>query len=255
VNEQLVVRGLGMRYGEHRVLADVDLAVGQGAVTAIVGPSGCGKSSFLMCCNRLHETVPGAVCTGSVLIDGQDIQQPGIDLIALRRNVAMIFQRPNPFPCSIADNLAIPLREHGCRAAAERRDRSEAALRRVGLWDEVADRLRESAARLSGGQQQRLCIARALALEPQILLLDEPCSALDPLASARIEELIAELRRDYCLVIVTHNLAQARRVADRIAVFWQRDGIGTCIEVGDTEAIHADPREAETKAYFAGRLG
>lgn len=246
---------VGLAYSGQRVLADISLTFKSCAVHAIVGPSGCGKSSFLHCCNRLYEHIPGAAMQGQVFFQGRDIHAADSDLLQLRRNVAMIFQKPTPFPCSIADNLAIPLREHGCKSRDERSMRSQHVLQAVGLWDEVKDRLKQSAARLSGGQQQRLCLARALVLEPQVLLLDEPCSALDPLATGRIEELIKGLRRDYCVVLVSHNLAQARRLADHIAVFWQRDGVGRCIESGAAADIFDNPQSAEAQQYFSGVLG
>lgn len=237
-------------------LRDVSLRMPAGEITAIIGPSGCGKSSFLSCLNRMCDLVPGARVEGSVYVDGEDILQPGVDVRALRRRVGMIFQRPNPFPLSIRRNLELPLREHGlARTKPELDELVEAALRDVGLWDEVKDRLGGAALKLSGGQQQRLCLARALALNPRVLLLDEPCSALDPLAGGVVEDLIARLRGRYTLVVVTHNLAQARRIADHVALFWHRDGAGRLVEADATEALFERPREDITRAYIRGERG
>ncbi|WP_353254166.1 phosphate ABC transporter ATP-binding protein [Salinisphaera sp. PC39] len=246
-------RDLTVSYRGRTALAGVDLGVRRGRITAVIGPSGCGKSSFLASLNRLTDLTPGCRVTGRVLLDGRDALAETGDLIALRRRVGMIFQQPNPFPLSIARNLDLPLKELGVHASNERRDRAEQALRRVGLWDEVRDRLQSPALSLSGGQQQRLCLARAVALEPEVLLMDEPCSALDPIASATVEELIQDLSGRYTLVVVTHNLAQARRIADDTAVFWQRDGAGRVIEAGTTRQVFETPRDEQTAAYVEGR--
>jgi len=251
----LRLRGLGVDYAGARALAGVDLDVPAGGITALVGPSGCGKSSLLATINRMSELVPGCRVTGEVRVGERDVYASSQDVIELRRRVGLIFQRPNPFPFSIAKNITLALREHQSCTRAEEPQRVERALRDVGLWDEVADRLDTSATRLSGGQQQRLCLARALALEPEVLLLDEPCSALDPIASARVEEHIAELRGRYTMLVVTHNLAQARRLAERTALFWVRDGVGGLVEEGPTEELFERPRESLTKEYVAGAVG
>jgi len=248
-------RGFGLRYDDHRVLADVDFDVAAGSVGAIVGPSGCGKTSFLHCVNRLCDLIPGTRPEGSLRWDRNEVLVPGCDLHRLRREVGMIFQHPEPFPGSIAGNVELALREHGMGDRTERRKRVERALRDAALWDEVHDRLDRDATTLSGGQQQRLCIARAIALEPRALLMDEPCGALDPLATAAIEELIARLKTRMTILIVTHNLAQARRIADTTAVFWLRAGTGTCIEQRPSAELFADPRTDEARAYLLGELG
>ena len=224
-------------------------------ITALVGPSGCGKTSFLSCLNRLADLVPSCSVSGAVFLDGKDIRAPDCDVMGLRRRVGMIFQKPNPFPLSVRKNLEFPLREHGLRDRAGLDRAVEAALRDVGLWDEVKDRLGAPALALSGGQQQRLCIARAIALEPDVLLMDEPCSALDPLSSGVVEDLVARLRRRYTVLIVTHNLAQARRLADQVAVFWAVDGVGRLVEHGDVQQIFDAPRDPLTAAYVRGLRG
>lgn len=249
----LETRGLSVSYGATSALADVSLRIRRGRITAVIGPSGCGKSSFLASLNRLTDLVPDCRVTGRIFLDGRDTLTETGDLIALRRRVGMIFQQPNPFPLSIARNLDLPLKELGVRHRDERRARSERALRQVGLWDEVAGRLQASALSLSGGQQQRLCLARAIALEPEVLLMDEPCSALDPIASATVEDLIQRLSGRYTMVVVTHNLAQAQRIADDTAVFWLRDGAGRMIETGPTRQIFEAPRDEQTAAYVTGR--
>lgn len=250
-----LTRGLGLAYGGRTAFSGVNLALRRGALTALIGPSGCGKTSFLTCLNRLDELVPGARVAGRVEIDGHDIRSPAQDVVVLRRRVGMIFQTPSPFPLSIRRNIELPLREHGVRERAIVEGATESALRAVGLWDEVKDRLDSPARALSGGQQQRLCIARALVLEPEALLLDEPCGALDPLSSGVVEDLIASLRGRYTVVIVTHNLAQARRIADDCALFWTRDGIGAMIEHGPAQRLFSSPREELTAAYIAGARG
>jgi len=252
---RLEARGLTVRYGRRPALDGVNLAVAAGEITALVGPSGCGKSTFLQSLNRLTDLIPGCRVEGSVRLDGEEILAPGCDLLALRRRVGMIFQRPNPFPLSIRRNLELPLKEHGIRDPAERRAILEGALRDVGLWREVHDRLETPATGLSGGQQQRLCIARALALEPEVILFDEPCSALDPLASGVVEDLIHSLKGRFTVVIVTHNLAQARRIADTTALFWVVDGAGRLVERAPTERFFRAPQEALTQEYVTGMRG
>ncbi|TAN22359.1 MAG: phosphate ABC transporter ATP-binding protein [Acidobacteria bacterium] len=246
------VRQLDFFYGAHQVLFGVDLEVKRNEILALIGPSGCGKSTFLRCLNRLNELIPGARLTGEVLLDGQDIYAPGTDLMQLRRRVGMVFQRPNLFPLSIWDNIAFGLRINGlARGRRGETERIEQSLRGAGLWDEVKDRLRRPALALSGGQQQRLCIARALAIEPEILLMDEPASALDPIATARIEDLARELKERYTLVIVTHNLQQAARLSDRTCFFLS----GRVVETGATSRLFAQPVHKATEDYITGRFG
>jgi len=247
------VRGLSIGYGGKCVLDGVDLDVRKGAVTALIGPSGCGKTSFLMSLNRLTELVPRCSVAGRVRLGGRELDA-ATDTRWLRRRIGMVFQRPTPFPVSVARNLHLPLRDSGC-PRSELRARTEAVLRRVGLWDEVAGRIDSPADTLSGGQQQRLCIARALVLEPEILLMDEPCSALDPLSTRRIEELIRSLRGTVTMVIVTHNLGQARRLADDVAVFWSRGGRGALIESGPAKGVFSAPAHPDTAAYLEGLQG
>lgn len=250
----LTVSDLSVGYGGTPALQDVSLELAPGAITAIIGPSGCGKSSLLAALNQLTDMTPDCRISGSIRVGGHDIHAPGTDLVALRRRVGMIFQQPNPFPLSIRRNLEIPLRELGL-GRNERRRRVSDALDRVGLWAEVRHRLDAPALALSGGQQQRLCIARAIALEPEVLLFDEPCSALDPIAAETVERLVAALRGRYTVAIVTHNLAQARRIADYTALFWWRDGAGRLIESGPTERLFTAPRDPLTAAYVEGRRG
>ncbi|MBR9910884.1 MAG: phosphate ABC transporter ATP-binding protein [Gammaproteobacteria bacterium] len=251
----LQVRNLSVAYGQQSVLDNVSLDIFQGCITALIGPSGCGKTSFLSSLNKLIELAPGARLSGQVLFDGQELLGAPVDVLALRRRIGMIFQKPNPFPLSIQRNLELPLKEHGVRDKQLRAHKIETALRDVGLWDEVADRLQASALSLSGGQQQRLCIARALVLEPEILLMDEPCSALDPIAAAVVEELIQRLRGRYTVVIVTHNLAQARRVANYAAFFWMKERVGKLIEFGQCQQLFETPGHALTAAYVSGASG
>lgn len=249
----LSIRGLCVAYDGRVVIDQVDLDVLEGRVTALIGPSGCGKTSLLLAVNRLSDLVPGCMVTGRMRFAGIDLATAP-NPRWLRRNIGMVFQRPNPFPISIRENLRLPLREHGC-PRSELDDRVRGGLERVGLWSEVSSRLGESALRLSGGQQQRLCLARALTLEPRLLLMDEPCSALDPLAAERIESLIGELRGEHSIVIVTHNLAQARRVADDVAVCWSQGGSGCVIESGIAERVFANPQQPDTAAYLKGLRG
>ncbi len=244
-----------VHYGGKRALRGVSREIPSRRITALIGPSGCGKTSFLSTLNRLAELVPACRVGGRVWIGEQDVYARGVDPGALRRRVGMIFQKPNPFPLSIRRNIELPLLEQRRLPRAEREAVVEDVLERVGLWKEVRDRLDRSALALSGGQQQRLCLARALALEPEVLLLDEPCSALDPLSSATVEDPGASLRDRCTLVIVTHNLAQARRIADHVALFWVVDGSGTLIEHGPTEQIFGAPSHELTAAYVKGIRG
>lgn len=246
----IAVENLTLRYGEKAAFEGVSLEMPEGEISALVGPSGCGKTSFLNCLNRLSEMIPGTSMSGRVRLAGEDVAT--LDVLSLRRRVGMIFQKPNPFPLSIRRNLELPLREHGVKEVDAA---IEAAFRDVGLWDEVKDRLESPAPALSGGQQQRLAIARALALKPEVLLMDEPCSALDPLSSGVVEDLIRSLRPRYTLVVVTHNLAQARRIADRTALFWAQGGPGRLIESGPTSEVFGAPRDPLTAAYVNGIRG
>jgi len=248
-------RGLSLTYGGKTAFSGISLPVATGSITALIGPSGCGKTSFLNCINRLTDLIGGCRTTGLVEVGGVDIRCPNTDVVTLRRRVGMIFQKPNPFPLSIVQNLEFPLREHGVRDSRGRGESAEAALRDVGLWDEVKDRLNSPALALSGGQQQRLCLARALVLKPEALLMDEPCSALDPLSGGLIEELISGMRGRYTVLIVTHNLQQARRIADHAAFFWMRGGEGRLIEHGPAEEIFENPRDELTAAYVSGIRG
>ena len=246
------VKTLNVSYSERRVLDGINAEIQPNQVTALIGPSGCGKSTFLRTLNRMNDIVPGARIEGTVTIDGRDIYAPAVDVVDLRRRVGMVFQKSNPFPKSIFDNVAYGLRINRLvRSSEELRGRVEASLKAAALWDEVKDRLHASALALSGGQQQRLCIARALAVDPEILLMDEPASALDPIATQRIEELIYQLKQRYTIVIVTHNMQQAARVSDVTAFFW----LGKLVEVGPTDRIFTAPREKLTEDYVTGRFG
>ena len=243
-------RGFSFWYGAKQALHAIDLAIPPRAVTALIGPSGCGKSTFLRAINRMHDLQAGTRHEGQLMVDGEDVNQV-TDVTALRQRVGMVFQRWNPFPRSIYENVAYGPRINGVAARTELDAVVEQSLRRAALWDEVKDRLRESALGLSGGQQQRLCIARALANEPEVLLLDEPASALDPIATQKIEELLYELKRDLTVVIVTHNLQQAARISDRTAFFF----VGRLVEVDETHRMFTSPREDQTEAYITGRFG
>jgi phosphate transport system ATP-binding protein len=249
------VEQLSLHYGQKPAFHDVTLAINQGCITALVGPSGCGKTSFLTSLNRLTDLIPGCRLSGRIRLDGLDVLAPQTDVIRLRRRVGMIFQKPNPFPLSIRKNLEFPLREHGLRDRKRLASTIETGLRDVGLWDEVKDRLDSPALALSGGQQQRLCMARALVLAPEVLLMDEPCSALDPLSSGIVEDLITSLRSRYTVLIVTHNLAQARRIADYAAFFWVQNGAGRLIEAGTAKQIFGNPHDPLTAAYVSGMRG
>jgi phosphate transport system ATP-binding protein len=249
---KMTARGVNVFYGEKQAIRDVSIDVYTDQVTAFIGPSGCGKSTFLRCLNRMNDTIDVARVTGEIALDGADIYSPGMDVVQLRARVGMVFQKPNPFPKSIYENVAYGPRIHGL--AANRADLDgivEASLKRASLWEEVKDRLADSGTALSGGQQQRLCIARAIAVDPEVILMDEPCSALDPIATAKIEELIDELRGRYAIVIVTHNMQQAARVSQRTAFFH----LGSLVEYGDTADIFTAPREQRTKDYITGRFG
>lgn len=243
---------VSVHYGEKQALKDVSIEVHEDRVTAFIGPSGCGKSTFLRCLNRMNDTIPTARVTGKIELDGHDINAPSMDVVQLRARVGMVFQKPNPFPKSIYENVAYGPRIHGLAASrAEMDETVEKSLKRAGLWEEVKDRLLESGTALSGGQQQRLCIARAIAVDPEVILMDEPCSALDPIATARIEELIHELRGRYAIAIVTHNMQQAARVSQRTAFFH----LGELVEYGKTSEIFTNPREQRTQDYITGRYG
>lgn len=251
----LEARNLSLYYRDKPAFEGVDLVVYQGCITALVGPSGCGKTSLLTAFNRLSDLIPGCRVTGDVRLAGATIYDLSHDVAALRRRVGMIFQKPNPFPLSIRRNITFPLAEHGVKDKTQSHEILETVLRQVGLWDEVKDRLDAPALSLSGGQQQRLCIARALALKPEILLMDEPCSALDPISSGIVEDLISSLRAKYTVVIVTHNLAQARRIADHVAFFWVQNQTGRLIEKGPAKQLFESPREELTSAYIKGMRG
>jgi phosphate transport system ATP-binding protein len=248
---KIKVRNFDFYYGETKVLHGIGLDIPEQQVTALIGPSGCGKSTFIRSINRMNDIIPEAHAAGTIEIDGKNIYAPGTDVVELRRRVGMVFQKSNPFPKSIYDNVAYGLRIGGTHGRRELNDTVEKSLRRAALWDEVKDRLHESALALSGGQQQRLCIARALAVDPEILLMDEPASALDPIATTKIEELIWELKANYTIVIVTHNMQQAARVSDRTAFFM----LGKVVEFGDTKTIFMTPREKITEDYVTGRFG
>ena len=243
------IRDLAVRYDDRLALHDVTFQVASNEVTAIIGPSGCGKSTFIRCLNRMNDTVAGAKVEGTVLYHGQDLYARGVDPIEVRKRIGMVFQRANPFPKSIYDNVAYGPRSLRIRGDLD--DRVETALRQAALWDEVKDRLKRSALSLSGGQQQRLCIARAVSVRPDVLLLDEPTSALDPISTARIEELISELKTDYTIAIVTHNMQQAARVSDKTAYMY----LGELIEFGVTDQIFLRPNRRETEDYITGRFG
>ena len=249
--QKAVMRNVDFFYDSFRALKNISLPLHDKRVTAFIGPSGCGKSTLLRILNRIYELYPGQRATGEVLVDGENILTAGLDLNVLRAKIGMVFQKPTPFPMSIYDNIAFGIRLYERLPRSELDDRVESALRRAALWDEVKDKLRQSGLSLSGGQQQRLCIARAVAVEPEILLLDEPASALDPLSTQRIEELIAELKSDYCIAIVTHNMQQAARSSDYTAFMY----LGELIEFDETERIFTHPAQKQTEDYITGRFG
>jgi phosphate transport system ATP-binding protein len=256
--KRIEVSGLHAYYGAVHAIEDISMTVEPRSVTAFIGPSGCGKSTFLRTLNRMHEVIPGARVEGKVMLDDEDLYGPGVDPVAVRRVVGMVFQRPNPFPTmSIYDNVAAGLRLNGTRRKSQLDEIVERSLKGANLWNEVKDRLNRPGAGLSGGQQQRLCIARAIAVQPQVLLMDEPCSALDPISTLAIEDLIAELKSQYTIVIVTHNMQQAARVSDRTA-FFNIAGTGKpgkLIEIDDTSKIFTNPSEKATEDYITGRFG
>ena len=249
MSDIITVQDLNLWYGAAQALHHVSMEIPEKSITALIGPSGCGKSTFLKTLNRMNDLIPGVKVTGSVLYKEQDVF--AMDVSQLRREVGMVFQKPNPFPMSIYDNIAYGPRTHGIRNKARLDDIVEQSLRSAAIWDEVKDRLKKNALGLSGGQQQRLCIARALAVEPQVLLMDEPTSALDPISTSKIEELATELKERYTIVIVTHNMQQAARISDRTAFFL----LGELVEYGDTEQIFAQPRDKRTEDYITGRFG
>ncbi len=251
-NTKIAAHSVSVFYGEKCAIDNVSIDIGNDYVTSFIGPSGCGQSTLLRSFNRMNDTVAGARVEGEILLDGQDIYTSGMDVVQLRARVGMVFQKPNPFPKSIYENVAYGARIHGLAAGKPDLDKIvERSLRRAGLWDEVKDRLNESGTALSGGQQQRLCIARAIAVDPEVILMDEPCSALDPIATARIEELIGELKGRYAIVIVTHSMQQAARVSQRTAFFH----LGKMVEYGKTSDIFTNPRETRTQDYITGRYG
>jgi phosphate transport system ATP-binding protein len=247
----LQVSNMNFWYGAKQALFDVNVAVARGQVTAFIGPSGCGKSTLLRCFNRMNDLIEHTRVEGQILLDGHDLYSPDVDVIELRKHVGMVFQKSNPFPKSIYDNVAYGLRIQGTADKATLDEQVERSLRKAALWDEVKDRLRDSALQLSGGQQQRLCIARAIAVEPSVLLMDEPCSALDPGSTARIEELIQDLKQEYTIVIVTHNMQQAARVSDVTAFFY----LGKLIECDTTSRMFTNPTNKQTEDYITGRFG
>jgi len=251
--DKLVTRHLSAYFGKVRAVHDVNLNFPANVVTAIIGPSGCGKSTLVRCLNRMHEVVPGARAEGEVLLDGENIYAPGVDPVQVRRRTGMVFQKPTPFPTmSIEDNVAAGLKLNGVGLKASERDEIvERSLKQAALWEEVKDRLRRPGASLSGGQQQRLCVARALAVQPEVILMDEPCSALDPISTARIEELLLELKTNYTIIIVTHNMQQAARTADYTAFMYT----GDLIEFDETRSIFTNPARRETEDYITGRFG
>ncbi|WP_243544306.1 phosphate ABC transporter ATP-binding protein PstB [Pseudodesulfovibrio tunisiensis] len=243
--------GLDFHYGDFKALEDINLEFEANRVTALIGPSGCGKSTYLRCINRMNDLIPGTRVDGRMELDGEDIYAPGLDVVSLRRRVGMVFQKPNPFPKTVFENVAYGLRVNGIKDREFIGQRVEESLKGAALWDEVRDRLHKSALGLSGGQQQRLCIARALAVEPEVLLMDEPASALDPIATQKIEDLIHELKKSFTIIIVTHSMQQAARVSDRTAFFF----MGRLIEVDRTRAMFTKPKNKQTEDYITGRFG
>ena len=251
-NPRMTCRDINVYYGEKQALKDVSLDIAGNEVIAMIGPSGCGKSTFLRCLNRMNDTIDICRVTGNIILDDEDINQPGVDVVLLRAKVGMVFQKPNPFPKSIRENVAYGPRIHGLAADRNQLDEIvENSLQKAGLWDEVKDRLDDSGTSLSGGQQQRLCIARSIAVSPEVILMDEPCSALDPIATAKIEGLIDELRENYTIIIVTHSMQQASRVSQRTAFFH----LGDLIEVGSTRQLFTNPEHQLTEDYITGRFG
>jgi phosphate transport system ATP-binding protein len=249
---KILAQNVNVHYGDKQALKNVSVAIPERSIMAFIGPSGCGKSTFLRCLNRMNDTIQSCRITGSIIIDGQDIYHRAVDPVELRSRVGMVFQKPNPFPKSIFENVAYGPRIHAlANNKAELEAIVEKSLRRASLWDEVKDRLHDSGTGLSGGQQQRLCIARTIAIDPEIILMDEPCSALDPIATARIEELMEELRQSFTIIIVTHSMQQAARVSQRTAFFH----LGSLVEEGDTASIFTNPKDQRTQDYITGRFG
>ncbi len=251
MTSKIEVQNFDFYYEDFQALIDLNLSIQQNEITALIGPSGCGKSTFLRAINRMNDTIKGTRVDGKILLDGQDIYAPEVDVVDLRQRVGMVFQRPNPFPQSIFDNVAFGPRVLGMARKNELADIVQQSLENAGLWDEVKDRLKDLALHLNPGQQQRLCIARAIAVNPDVILMDEPCSALDPVATLRVEELMRELAEAYTIVIVTHNMQQAARVSDRTGFFW----LGRLIEFNDTGTLFSSPRESLTESYITGRRG
>ena len=251
MSDIMTVQGLDLWYGDHQALHDISLNIPEKSITALIGPSGCGKSTFLKTLNRMNDLIPGVKITGDVRYRDQDIFAPGTDVNELRREIGMVFQKPNPFPMSIYDNIAYGPRTHGIKNRARLDEIVEKSLRGAAIWDEVKDRLKKNALGLSGGQQQRLCIARALAVEPEVLLMVEPTSALDPISTSKIEELAMQLKEQYTIVIVTHNMQQAVRISDRTAFFL----LGELVECGDTQQLFSQPQDKRTEDYITGRFG
>ncbi len=248
---KMVTRGLNFYYGDFQALHDISLEFYQNRVTALIGPSGCGKSTYIRCLNRMNDLIAGSRVEGEILLDNASIYGSGVDFVTLRRRVGMVFQKPNPFPKTIFENIAYGLKVNGIKDKTIIANKVEESLRQAALWDEAKDRMHNSALSLSGGQQQRLCIARALAVEPEVLLMDEPCSALDPIATQKIEDLIHELKQSYTIIIVTHNMQQAARVSDTTAFFY----MGKLIEAGDTDTLFTRPAKKQTEDYITGRFG
>lgn len=251
MSDIMTVQGLDLWYGDHQALHDISMNIPEKSITALIGPSGCGKSTFLKTLNRMNDLIPGVKITGDVCYRDQDIFAPGTDVNELRHEIGMVFQKPNPFPMSIYDNIAYGPRTHGIKNRARLDEIVEKSLRGAAIWDEVKDRLKKNALGLSGGQQQRLCIARALAVEPEVLLMDEPTSALDPISTSKIEELAMQLKEQYTIVIVTHNMQQAVRISDRTAFFL----LGELVECGDTQQLFSQPQDKRTEDYITGRFG
>ena len=251
MSDIMTVQSLNLWYGDHQALHDISLNIPEKSITALIGPSGCGKSTFLKTLNRMNDLIPGVKITGDVRYRDQDIFAPGTDVNELRREIGMVFQKPNPFPMSIYDNIAYGPRTHGIKNRAKLDEIVEKSLRGAAIWDEVKDRLKKNALGLSGGQQQRLCIARALAVEPEVLLMDEPTSALDPISTSKIEELAMQLKEQYTIVIVTHNMQQAVRISDRTAFFL----LGELVECDDTQQLFSQPQDKRTEDYITGRFG
>ena len=251
MSDIMTVEGLNLWYGDHQALHDISMNIPEKSMAALIGPSGCGKSTFLKTLNRMNDLIPGVKITGDVRYRDQDIFAPGTDVNELRREIGMVFQKPNPFPMSIYDNIAYGPRTHGIKNRAKLDEIVEKSLRGAAIWDEVKDRLKKNALGLSGGQQQRLCIARALAVEPEVLLMDEPTSALDPISTSKIEELAMQLKEQYTIVIVTHNMQQAVRISDRTAFFL----LGELVECDDTQQLFSQPQDKRTEDYITGRFG